>query len=216
MGTGDPIAAQLVASATSPEGPWTRLGLVNWPKGSEDSGYNQTWNGRRLDSGRALTLNGRRGSWTKGCRDTQAFGGSHTCSEGAYFPDHGSSWNPPYTEWSNNPLFEANGSAGFRDAKGYENCEFFLGPVEEAVDGQRLLHVMCTAHSGRHPGRPHFLADRTGLSWTFVEMLPASEANEATPVYHSGMPGDDAEVTHVLGRQEGQNSTCSSGHICIG
>merc|ERR1712062_543153 len=90
------------------------------------------------------------------------------------------------------------------------------GPKEEAIDGQRLTHVLCTTHSGRHPFRPHFVADKSGLSWSFVEHLPASSANEATPVYHGGVPGDEAEVTHVLGRQEGANSTCSSKHICIG
>merc|ERR1719160_1706453 len=38
------ISAQLVASAASPEGPWTRLGLVTYPTGSDEAGWDHPWN----------------------------------------------------------------------------------------------------------------------------------------------------------------------------
>lgn len=211
---GNPISAQLVASAPAPEGPWTRLGLVTWPTGTADLGFNTTWNGRRTDSGRAMKLDGRRGYWAKGCKNFHfdATGG-HTCSEGAYFPDEPSSWGPPYTEWTNNPIFDADGSDGYKDNQGYENCEFFSGPPDEN-DGERLLHVLCQGH---HSPQPHFVSDRTGLRWKFVELLHTEPAKEPTPVYHGAVPGDEPDVTHFLGRQEGDDD-CSSPtkRYCVG
>eukprot|EP00966_Prymnesium_polylepis_P136175 3146516-Prymnesium_polylepis.1 len=54
-------SAQLVASAASPEGPWVREGVVAYPTGSAALGFNRTWNSRRVDSGRAVVIDGRRG-----------------------------------------------------------------------------------------------------------------------------------------------------------
>jgi myosin-5 len=50
--------AQLVASARSPFGPWTRRGLVCAPTGAPP-GWQQGWSARRCDSGRALVVGGR-------------------------------------------------------------------------------------------------------------------------------------------------------------
>jgi len=212
--TGNHISAQLVASSRSPDGPWTRAGLVTYPTGTVDQGFNLTWNGRRTDSGRAMKLNGQRGYWTKGCRTKLNVSAAHTCSEGAYFPDEPRFWDPPYSEWSSNPIFKADGSSGYKDGEGYENCEFFKGPPEEVVDGQRLLHVLCKGH---HTAAPHFVSDKAGLRWSFVEMLRTDPAKEPTPVYHGAVPGDEAEVSHFLARQEGDDECASpTKRYCIG
>merc|ERR1711934_1147924 len=97
---------------------------------------------------------------------------------GAYFPKNSTSWKPPYAEWNANPIYRADdGSGDYVDKKGYENCEFFLGPMEEAVGGKRLMHVLCHGHSG---GNPHFIVDpdTSALSWQFVEMVSTNGASE--------------------------------------
>lgn len=199
----DHISAQLVASAPSADGPWTRLGLVAYPTGP--AGH---WNARRTDSGRAMRIGGQRGYWTKGCRDgttSAAFTGvKHTCAEGAYFPLNQASWRPPYAEWKSNPIYEAK-VAPFADPAGYENCEFFRGPKNEQVNGSRPLHVLCQAHSSRK--QPHFITDASGLHWTLVNTLNTAPAAEPTPVYHGAVPGDEAEVTHFIARVEGPRLT---------
>ena len=58
--------AQLVAMSPSPDGPWTVLGAVATPTGSPANNWTGSWNTRRLDSGRALVIGGRKGYWTKG------------------------------------------------------------------------------------------------------------------------------------------------------
>merc|ERR1712048_1055206 len=90
--------------------------------------------------------------------------------------DEFGSWGPPYSEWGGNPIFEADGSDGYKDGQGYENCEFFSGPPEENR-GERLLHVLCQGH---HTAQPHFVADAAGLHWRFVELLHTAPAKEPT------------------------------------
>jgi hypothetical protein len=93
--------AQMVASATSPDGPWTKRGVVAAPTGSPPS-WSGSWNTRRLDSGRALVVGGRKGYWTKGCSLKAV------AQEGLYLPASASSWAPPYAEAPHtNPLFAA-------------------------------------------------------------------------------------------------------------
>merc|ERR1712107_929702 len=201
----DPISAQLVASAKSPDGPWTRLGLVAYPTGSDATGWYKPWNARRCDSGRAMKIGGKRGYWTK-CCNKGSTPKNHSCEEGAYFPENPSSWRPPYAEWSSNPIYKAAGSAAYKDKKGYENCEFFRGPENEMLDGKRLLHVLCQGHT---TGQPHFVTDASGLSWTFLELVSTNSAKEPTPVYSSLMPGDEAEVTHFIARTK-------TSHLVVG
>lgn len=87
--------AQLVARSSSPYGPWTRLGLVAYP-----SLIPGTWNKLRVDSGRAQIVGGQRGYWTKGVEDDP-----NLAREGLYLPVDSSSFAPPYTQWSGNPVW---------------------------------------------------------------------------------------------------------------
>lgn len=185
--------AQMVASSKSPDGPWTKLGLVGAPTGSNDSNWTRSWNARRLDSGRALIVNGRKGYWTKGVK-AKAW-----AQEGVYFPVNSKSFKPPYQEWGHNPIFPAPNN-------GYENCEFFMGPKGEAGYPKGLLHVVCNWHSNHKGGtNPHFVTDPMSyaLNWTFVESINFG-ALEPTPVYH-GVPGDAAEVNQFIARVEHGN-----------
>ena len=180
-------SAQLVASAASPNGPWTKLGLVNWPTGDPPL-WTPQWNARRLDSGRALFVGGRRGYWTKGVR------GASYAQEGVYFPLNGSSFLPPYAEWLLNPIYNAsdnNASA----VDGYENCEFFRGPDGEA--GGPWLHVLCTNHG---QGQPHFVT-KDNLHWQYLGVVDVSPALEPTPAY-AGTPSDLTDVSYFISRAE--------------
>lgn len=175
-------SAQLVAFATDPDGPWIRLGLVAYP-----SNVNGTWNAVRTDSGRAQIVNGKRGYWTKGVS------GKSLAQEGAYFPNDPSTFAPPYSQWSNNPVFKA-----LKGTDGYENCEFFKGP-------DRFFHIICANHGG---GQPHFVAPlgTDALNWTLANTINTQPALEPTPVYENGPPGDQADVNFFIARTEtGQN-----------
>lgn len=191
-------SAQLVASAAAPEGPWVREGVVAYPTGSATLGFNRTWNSRRVDSGRAVSIDGRRGYWSKGCYDHPSDG---YCQEGAYFPRDASSWAPPYDEWAGNPVMRADGTSdpAYFSANGYENCEFFMGPARGEPAG--TLHVLCQNHGS---GQPHFVANvsSAGLRWTFVNLVDTSPAREPTPVYEGGPPGSEAKVRFFIARTE--------------
>ena len=133
--------AQLAASATTPDGPWTVLGPVATPTGSPASNWSGGWNTRRLDSGRALVIGGRKGYWTKGVQST------NVASEGLYVPVSPHSFAPPYTEAPGNPRFQPPAS----DTAGYENCEFFAGPnpTRAAVLRYPLPSVCCLPQLAR-------------------------------------------------------------------
>jgi hypothetical protein len=172
------VSAQLVASSDSIFGPWTRHGLVAFPTGQPPL-FNATWNARRVDSGRAMIVNGTRGYWTKGVKDVA------TAVEGVYFPVSRGSFLPPYREYAHNPVHPPLPWS----PEGYENCEFFRGPTG-------LFHVICQDHG---PGQPHFVADETALRWTYVGNVTTGDAGEPTPVYE-GMPGPEAAVNYFIAR----------------
>ena len=116
---------------------------------------------------------------------------------------------PPYAQWAGNPIYNASSNPGSA-VGGYENCEFFNGPVNETAGGQPLLHVLCQNHG---PGQPHFVATTPdALSWRFVGTMDTAPALEPTPAYDGGPPGDGASVTHFIARAEGSNSS-SNLHI---
>ena len=184
-------SAQLVASAPSPYGPWTRRGLVCVPTGAPPT-WTQAWNARRCDSGRALVVRGSKGYFTKGVA------GASFAQEGVYFPANASSWLPPYSAWAGNPIYNASDNPASA-VDGYENCEFFNGPPGEA--GGPWLHVLCQNHGG---GQPHFVT-RDNLSWQYVGVVDTAPALEPTPAYDGGPPGDGANVTHFISRAEGGN-----------
>ncbi len=161
--------AQAVASAKSPDGPWQRLfPAVATPTSDPASNWTGGWNARRLDSGRAMVVGGQKGYWTKG---VSSF---NTATEGLYLPHSPTSWTPPYSEAPNNPLFPPQ--PGW-DPDGYENCEFFRGPL-----GVDELHIWCAFHGkvfGK-PGMPqgpapHFVIDLKtdphALNWTYAGAL---------------------------------------------
>ena len=184
-------SAQLVASAGSPYGPWTRRGLVCAPTGAPP-GWQQGWSARRCDSGRALVVGGRKGFYTKGVQGT-AF-----AQEGVFFPQNASSWLPPYVAWPGNPVYNASANPASA-AGGYENCEFFSGPPGEP--GGPWLHVLCQNHGA---GQPHFVT-RDSLQWRYLGVLDTAPALEPTPAYDGGLPGDGARVTHFIARAAGGN-----------
>jgi hypothetical protein len=185
--------AQLVATAPSPSGPWTKRGEVCVPTGVPPAWAPQ-WNARRCDSGRALVVGGRRGYWTKGVKGT-AF-----AQEGVYFPLDPASFLPPYREWPGNPVYNAS-SNPLSAVGGYENCEAFRGPPGEP--GGPWLHWVCQDHAGGSSSQPHFVTQGEGLSWTWVGNVDTAPALEPTPVYSSGVPGDGAGVEYFIARAEG-------------
>eukprot|EP00039_Didymoeca_costata_P021577 m.344905 g.344905 ORF g.344905 m.344905 type:complete len:452 (+) comp25383_c0_seq1:138-1493(+) len=208
--------AQLVASSSSPDGPWEKLGPVAVPTGLPPS-WNQSWNARRLDSGRALIIGGRKGYWTKGVKDQ----GSAT--EGVYFAASQNTFSPPYVEYENNPLFPL----GPYDNKGYENCEFFMGPPGEKNSTHGLMHIICSWHGGdglpgySHGPVPHFVSDlesdKYGLNWTYagsLSFVTHPVPLEPTPVYENGIPGDGATVNYFIARHTTNNR--GSGYLAIG
>jgi len=139
-----------------------------------------------------MVVNGQRGWWTNGVR------GGAIRVEGAYFPANSSSFAPPFVEWSGNPIYRIDGTSGpYNPPRGFENCEFFMGPAGETTSTSlgQFLHVWCSSHTGE--GQPHWVIDpsSTALRWTYVEMLPkdgdwADGALEPTPCIptHLGMP----------------------------
>ena len=190
-------SAQLVARAASPDGPWTRLGLVCYPTGAPPA-YNSSWNARRCDSGRALKVNGRRMYLTKGVERVAL------AQEGAYFPRDSSVFAPPYSEWANNPIYRAT-NPDKKGGGGYENCEFFAGPAAEVAPGATpRLHVLCQYH-GAPGGQPHFVAARTAdglhnnpLQWALINDIDTAPALEPTPVYEGGPPGASQTTTRYF------------------
>ena len=211
--------AQMVARSAAPGGPWTKLGLVGAPSGSSDGVWNKTWNGRRLDSGRALVLGGQKAYWTKGVE------GDGLATEGVYVPAaRRASFAPPFAEWAHNPVYPAARFGG-ADPRGYENCEFWMGPAGEAGHEAGLLHVLCNFHGGSgppgfpHGPQPHFVADPRsaaaggllGGNWTYVGALSTGQAGEPTPVYEPaagagagavGIPGDNSTTRYFIARQK--------------
>jgi len=68
-----------------------------------------TWNGLRVDSGWALVVNGTRLYSTKGIGNGTGIPasnptGGYQALQGVYFPTNQSSWEPPYTAYSGNPV----------------------------------------------------------------------------------------------------------------
>jgi hypothetical protein len=116
---------------------------------------------------------------------------------GVYHPTDPSSFSPPYTPWDNNPIF-GDVSIIPGSSFGYENCEFFRGP-------DQFFHVLCQNHG---TGQPHFLARPGSFAqqWLFIEDIDTSPALEPTPCY-LGVPGDSAEVTHFIARQDEEGTT---------
>eukprot|EP01052_Picozoa_sp_SAG31_P009378 SAG31_NODE_490_length_14932_cov_9.350300_15_plen_249_part_00 len=168
--------AQMVASSASPNGPWKRLlPAVAVPTGAPPT-WQGTWNARRLDSGRALVIGGRKGYWTKGVS------GTNVATEGLYLPLSADSWQPPYKETMHNPLFPSQSWA----PAGYENCEFFRGP-----EGTSQLHVWCSWHEGHgEPGlpqgpAPHFIidlkTDPLGINWTYTGSIDPNNVSDPGP-----------------------------------
>ncbi len=206
--------AQMVAHSESPDGPWVKLGVVGAPLGKPVN-WSVAWNARRLDSGRALIIDGQKAYWTKGVM------GTNIAQEGIYLPEISASFQPPYNEWSENPIFPASQYGG-ADPSGYENCEFWMGPPGEAGLSGELLHVLCNFHGGQGPAgyphgkQPHFVADpykkNSGLSggrWTYVGGLSTGTAGEPTPVYEPrnnslpwvGIPGTNSTTRYFIARQ---------------
>lgn len=211
--------AQLVASASSPDGPWTKRGVAAAPTGNPANGWVGAWNTRRLDSGRALVIGGKKGYWTKGCSMKAV------AQEGLYRPSTQSSWEPPYAEAPRtNPLFATQPWC----ENGYENCEFFRRPNSSE------LHVWCSWHGGMgEPGlpqgpAPHFIIDLQssplGTNWSYVGALNphnvSDRANptpgEPTPVYEGGLPGDEALVRYFIARMPTGKGTRLGGQLGIG
>ena len=218
--------AQMVARSASPGGPWEKLGLVGAPTGSDDGNWSKSWNARRLDSGRALVLGGQKAYWTKGVKD------AGTAQEGVYLPRSGASFAPPYSEWSGNPVFPTSRFSG-ADSNGYENCEFWMGPPNEAGRARGLLHVLCNFHGGKGPPglaqgpQPHFVSDPyndtaqlNGGNWVYVGALSTAPAGEPTPVYEPqagapagsvGIPGDNSSTRYFIARQKLADSRLTIG-----
>jgi hypothetical protein len=135
-------------------------------------------------------VGGRRGFVTKGVQ------AAAYAQEGAFFPLNASSWAPPYGEWPGSPIYNASSNPASA-VGGYENCEFFNGPLDEP--GGPWLHVLCQNHGA---GQPHFLT-RDNLSWRYVGVVDTAPALEPTPAYDGGPPGDGARVTHFIARATG-------------
>ena len=83
----DNLSAQGVAVSSSPHGPWRRLGVVAagglaWGSDGRGGGYREgVWNGLRVDSGRALIVNGTRLWSTKGIGNGSAIPASNPTGE---------------------------------------------------------------------------------------------------------------------------------------
>ena len=129
------------------DGPWTKLGVIGTPTGRPPT-WTNAWNSRRLDSGRALIIGGKKGYWTKGVAGPKGRDVS-IAQEGVYFPNDNARFKPPWKEWSGNPLYRAPSN----HADGYENCEFFMGPKPVSQpqivnqDGATSGFEMCFARS---------------------------------------------------------------------
>lgn len=159
--------AQLVRRSESPDGPWSDPSLVAHPTGSPVTNWTGSWNARRLDSGRALIIGGKKGYWTKGC--SGGHGATSHCSEGLYLPARPESFAAPYVEFAANPIYAPDRW----DRRGYENCEFFK--ADSTAGG--LLHIVCSWHGGSgNPSlptgpSPHFVVDLTKLAYIWAREL---------------------------------------------
>ena len=77
----------MVATSASPDGPWRKLGVIGVPTGRPPN-WSPAWNSRRLDSGRALVVGGKKGYWTKGVAGPSSDGRQVSIAqEGLYVPD---------------------------------------------------------------------------------------------------------------------------------
>jgi hypothetical protein len=204
-------SAQGVAVAESASGPWRRLGLVaagglGWGASGKGGGFRTNlWNGLRVDSGRALVVNGTKLYSTKGIGNGTKIpnenpGGHYQALQGVFFPKSNQSWAPPYTAYSRNPVTRAGPDGNTFTVGGAENCEFYSGP-----DG--FFHATCAAHGALYPGGdcPHYLvsvSSEMDVQWTFVG-FHCSGAAEATPVYEGAPPGDKARVNFFIARDKG-------------
>jgi hypothetical protein len=218
----DNLSAQGCAVSSSPYGPWRRLGVVApgglaWNASGKGGGYRENhWNGLRVDSGRALIVNGTRLYSTKGIGNGTKLpdsnpSGTYQALQGVFFPDDAASWAPPYHAYRGNPVTRAGPAGNTYTAGGAENCEFYSGP-----DG--FFHANCAAHGELYPhgGAPHYLvrvlpADRSAdarssadprIEWQFVGFVPSLGAAEPTPVYEDGPPGDNATVRFFIARAD--------------
>jgi len=202
-----------VAVAESPFGPWRRLGVVApgglaWAADRKGGGYRiNHWNGLRVDSGRALIVNGTKLYSTKGIGNGTGLPdsnptGIYQALQGVFFPDNQSSWAPPYHAFAGNPVTRAGPKGNTYTLGGAENCEFYRGP-----DG--YFHATCAAHGEiyKDGGAPHYLVSvradpQPSVSWQFVGFHSMGAA-EATPVYEGAGPGDKAKVRFFIARDEG-------------
>jgi hypothetical protein len=212
----DNLSAQGVAVATSPFGPWRRLGIVApgglaWGPDGRGGGFRpDLWNGLRVDSGRALVVNGTRLYSTKGIGNGTHIpnsnpSGGYQALQGVFYPANQSSWAPPYRLFAGNPVTRAGPSGNSFTVGGAENCEFFSGP-----DG--YFHAVCTAHGALYKGGniPHYVVrvlrasggvqKESDVSWTFAGFVPNLGAAEPTPAYEGAPPGDAANVRFFVAR----------------
>lgn len=210
----DNLSAQGVAVSSSPYGPWRRLGVVApgglaWGPGAKGGGFRpDIWNGLRVDSGRALVVNGTRLYSTKGIGNGTGIpdanpSGMYQALQGVFFPVNGSSWAPPYHPCPLNPVTRAGPAGNSYTRGGAENCEFASGP-----DG--YFHAVCSAHGALYPGGsiPHYVVRvfpgaPPRVEWTFVGFVPQLGAAEPTPVYEGGPPGNAAGVRFFIARAKG-------------
>eukprot|EP00039_Didymoeca_costata_P012715 m.184726 g.184726 ORF g.184726 m.184726 type:complete len:387 (-) comp15562_c0_seq2:187-1347(-) len=137
----DNLSAQGVAVSDSPYGPWKRLGIVapgglGWLPGGKGGGYRKNvWNGLRVDSGRALVVNGVKLYSTKGIGNGTEIPssnptGSYQALQGVFFPANNSAWDAfPYFQYRNNPVTRANNNTF--SIGGAENCEFIFSPKDQ-------------------------------------------------------------------------------------
>ena len=134
------------------------------------------WNGLRVDSGRALIVNGTKLLFTKGIGNGTGLPynnwlGGYQALQGAFFPVNNQWDGVPYTPYAANPLTRNHDNS--YTAGGAENCEFFPH-AHAAFDataaplaiGQTLLHAVCAAHGAayQHGSTPHYLVTVSALS----------------------------------------------------
>ena len=122
-----------VAVSGSPFGPWKRLGVVApgglaWGKDGKGGGFRiNHWNGLRVDSGRALIVNGTRLYTTKGIGNGTGLPdsnptGKYQALQGVFFPNAPDSWAPPYHAYAENPVTRAGPAGNTFTVGGAENC----------------------------------------------------------------------------------------------
>eukprot|EP00041_Stephanoeca_diplocostata_P024953 m.642608 g.642608 ORF g.642608 m.642608 type:complete len:225 (+) comp22640_c0_seq1:1872-2546(+) len=184
-----------------------------WGPGGTGGGYRKgLWNGLRVDSGRALIVNGTRLYATKGIGNGTMIpshnpSGMYQALQGVFFPNNNSRWDSfPWHPYDANPVTRANNNT--YTVGGAENCEFMSSPLD------KRFHAVCAAHGAAYPNGnyPHYVVTVTKpeqesprVTWTFVGFVSRGYASgEPTPVYENAPPGDAADVRFMIGRtQEG-------------